>query len=130
MKDNKLVIRINKPISDVFAFTITPPNTTLWIKSIVKEETSEWPIRVGTVYKLTDRNGRPSEVTVTSFKKNKLVEWISQDGNYHCRYTYRLLSKQTTELEYYEWVNTGELDEPFTQETLGKLKLVLENRKV
>ena len=127
MKDNKLTIRINKPVSKVFAFTITPPNSTLWINSIVKEETNEWPIRMGTIYKLQDNKGEYSEVVVTAIKENKIVEWVSKNKNYHCRYTYRSIDKNTSELEYYEWVDSGELEEPFSLEILEKLKSVLEN---
>ena len=127
MRDNKLTIQINKPVSKVFAFTITPPNSTLWINSIDKEETNEWPIRVGTIYKLQDNKGEYSEVIVTAIKENKSVEWVSKNKNYHCRYTYRSIDKNTSELEYYEWIDGGELEEPFSLEILEKLKSVLES---
>ncbi len=126
MKSNKLTIQINKPVHEVFIFTITPPNSTKWIPSVVKEETNEWPVRKGTVYKLQNEKGKFSEVIVVVIKENEVVEWISKDQTYHCRYTFRLIDENISELEYYEWVDTGELDEPFTLEILGKLKLLLE----
>ena len=128
MKDNRLTIQIKKPIDEVFSFTITPPNSTLWIKSVIKEETNEWPIRIGTVYKLQNKNGEYSEVVVAALKENKFVEWISKDQVYHCRYTFKNIDKNTTELEYYEWVDEGELEEPFTLDVLKKLKSVIERQ--
>ncbi|MBI3624083.1 DUF3284 domain-containing protein [Candidatus Saccharibacteria bacterium] len=126
MKSNRLTIRINKPVHEVFTFSITPPNSTHWITGIVKEETSEWPIKVGTTYKLQDKSSEWFEVIVTAIKQDDVVEWISKDKNYHCRYTLRSINDNTTELEYHEWVDTGNLEEPFTQDILEKLKQVLE----
>lgn len=126
MKDNKLTVRINKPVEEVFAFTITPPNSTLWLPATVKEETDEWPAKIGTIYTLTDKAGAEFKVVVTALRDNQLVEWSMLDGSYHCRYTFRAVEDQVSELEYFEWVDSGELDEPFTQKTLNKLKQILE----
>ena len=49
MKNNRLVVKINKPSSEVFAFYIDPENTPLWVDSIIAEQTNEWPIKIGTV---------------------------------------------------------------------------------
>ncbi len=129
MKSNILRIQISKSVHEVFIFTITPPNSKLWINSIKQEKTNEFPIRVGTVYKLQDEKGTWSEVTVTAIKENEFVEWISKDKNYHCRYTYKPIDDNTTKLIYNEWTKKGKLAEPFTFKTLETLKFVLENRK-
>jgi len=126
MKSNKLRIRIKKPVDQVFKFTITPPNSTLWIKSVIKEETNQWPVQVGTVYKLYDKNGKCFEVVATVLKENDMVEWVSKDHVYHCRYSFKSLDKNTTEFEYYEWVDKGELKAPFNLAMLEKLRSVIE----
>jgi len=41
MKNKKIVIQINKPIDEVFSFTLNPKNTPLWVDSVVFEETNE-----------------------------------------------------------------------------------------
>jgi uncharacterized protein YndB with AHSA1/START domain len=127
MKENRITIRINEPIQKVFSFVITPPNSTKWIPSIVKEETNEWPVCRGTVYKLHDKTGKTFEVTVKDIEKNEFVEWESEGKNYHCRYSFTSTGDTSTEFTYYEWMDKGELAEPFTLETLKKLKQVMEN---
>ena len=126
MKNNKLIIQINKSVEEIFAFVTTPPNSTRWIDSITREETNEWPVCVGTIYKLWDENGNPSEMRVIDIKNNEIVEWISEDKNYHCRYVFKIIDKNISEFEYYEWVDRGEINNPFSQDTLEKLKSILE----
>lgn len=126
MKVNKLSVRINKPVHEVYLFTITPPNSIRWIDDVIGEETNEWPVRKGTVYTLQTKESAFSEVTVTDIKSDEFVEWVSKDHNYHCRYLFKFINENMTELEYSEWVDDGELKEPFTLETLQTLKSVLE----
>jgi len=126
MKKNKLTIQIDKPIHEVFSFTITPMNTRKWIDSIIVEKSNEWPIKIGSQYRNKSKDGDWDEYTVTNFEEDKIFELVSKDKNYHVRYTYKPRSGSTSELEYFEWVDKGGLDNPFTKTTLEKLKSVLE----
>jgi len=126
MKNCKLTITINKPASDVFQFALDPNNTPLWVSSIVKEEVNEIPTKVGTVYRNVSKTGIWSEYLVTHYEQGKLFEFIASDKNYHVRYILTPLSSSSCELEYFEWVEDGELEEPFTLQILEKLKNLLE----
>lgn len=121
-----MTIQIDKALEQVFAFAITPPNSTLWLPGIVKEQTNEWPIRVGTIYTLGNQQGGHFKVVVSALNPNKFVEWTAENKNYHCRYSFKALGAESTELTYYEWVDSGLLEPPFAQATLEKLKHVME----
>lgn len=128
MKENKLSITINKSVVEVFEFTINPKNTPQWIKHLEVEETNEWPPKIGTIYRNRGPLGQWSEYSVSAFEQNKLFELVSNDGNYHVRYTYKELERGNTEMEYFEWMKQGELDQPFTQNILVKLKTEIESK--
>ena len=127
MKNNHLTIRIHKPSAVVYAYYTNPKNTPLWWTAVTKEETSDWPIKVGTVYRSQGNNGIWSEFIVTDYKENEVFELTSKDGRYHVRYTHRQVGLDAVDLEYFEWVDNGELEDPYTLEILGKLKTAIEH---
>lgn len=126
MKTNRISVQIIKSLPDLFKFTIDPKNTPSWIESITSEQTSEWPPKIGTVYKNQDNSGVWYEYEVTNFEENKIFELISKDTNFHVRYTCRKINEVISELEYLEWVDEGKIKTPFRQDDLNKLKFVLE----
>lgn len=126
MKDKKLTVVINKPLQEVFDFTLDPVNTSKWVGSIVQEMRNETPTKLGTVYKNQNSKGEWSEYEITEFEPNKVFVMSQKNGSYHVKYTFTPITENQTELEYYEYVDNGEIDEPFTQEVLDKLKDVME----
>jgi hypothetical protein len=126
MKTNKLNIRINKPISEVFDFTINPQNTPRWIDFIVEETIDSREIKLGTRYTNRDKDGKINLYELTKFENNKIFELKSIPPFYTVKYTYTKISDHETELEYFEWMESGELSSPFPMSAMQKLKEVLE----
>lgn len=126
MRNNKLTIHIQKPIAEVFEFTTNPENTPRWIDSITKEESSGTEIEVGTKYTNWSEDGDENTYFVSEYKKDEVFQLDFSGGGYKVRYTYRLISGTETELEYLEWNESGELEDPFKQETMEKLKRIME----
>jgi hypothetical protein len=127
MKENVLSIEIAKPLEIAFTFAITPPNSKLWIPGIIDEETSEWPVRPGTIYRLKNTQGEWSEVIVKQIEQNKMVKWEIAEGTYYCKYDFERLSPRSCRLNYREWVTEGTIQNPFSQETLEGLKRAIED---
>lgn len=50
MKDKRLSIVIDKPVSEAFEFTTNPANTSKWIDGDHPEETNETPPKLGTIW--------------------------------------------------------------------------------
>ena len=125
-KRNTITITIRKPPAYVFSYVLDPKNTPKWLDSILEEQAEGWPPGEGTVYRNRNREGAWNEYTVTSFEADKTFVMKKADGNYHVQYTMRPAGEADTELEYYEWVIRGTLEDPFTRETLEKLKACLE----
>ena len=124
MKYNKLTIQVQKPISEVFSFCITPPKANLWVPGISNETTNEWPAKIGTIYTEYKNDNTSFNIIVIDYKENEYIEWKTEDGNYRVRYTFSPIDQNTTQLIY---VETGNVDKPFTQEVLEKLKKVIQD---
>lgn len=123
MKNLRQQITIDKPIAEVFSFTIDPANTPKWVDSIVTEKTDEWPVKLGTIYRNQDRTGVWTEYRLTVFEPCSTFTLTKQGGDY-LRYTFTSPSNDTTEL-LYEWMGE-ELEEALLKKILTKLKVVIE----
>ena len=128
MKDLKLTVKINKPIKEVFEFTTNPKNTPRWIDSIVKEEADTDPITYGTTLRNWDTQNHMNVYSVTRYEPPYEFQLDAKHQDYKVRYTYTPISENETELEYYEWSESGQLHAPFMQEILDRLKEVMENQ--
>lgn len=126
MKDLKLVVRINKSAQEVFDFTTNPANTPFWIESIVKEEADSNPIQIGTMYRNWDAEGNMNEYKVTRYELGSVFQLDATHQDYKVKYTYTPISDNESELEYYEWSESGHLHSPSMQEIMQKLKEVME----
>jgi len=126
MNKNKIVIVINKSIEEVFEFTTNPKNTHLWIPQIKEELSDKYPPEINTIYNNRGSLGKWNYYTVIEFDKHKIFTLKASDNNYFVRYTYEKLSETKTEMEYFEWVKEGEIENPFTQEILQGLKEIME----
>ncbi len=127
MREAKYKVLINKSVEVVFEFSTNPKNTHKWIDGIVEERTNEWPIKLGTIYENKGTSGNWNKYKVSELEFNKKFALSRIDGDYQVRYTYAPKSDNSCELEYHEWVEEGELDDTFSQETLEKLKTLIEN---
>ncbi|HVX58372.1 MAG TPA: SRPBCC family protein [Candidatus Saccharimonadales bacterium] len=126
MKSKKLSIQINRPVAEVFEFVTDPANTPKWIDFITQERTNEWPPKLGTVYQNQDTSGQWRELVMTKFEQGKMFVMSSKESGYHVKYTLNPIDDNSTEMIYEEYVEQGELEDPFTIEILQKLKAVIE----
>lgn len=131
MKDLKLTTIINKPVDEVFTFTLNPSNTPKWVDSIVTEQSNEWPVKLGTVYRNQRKNGEWPEYAMTAFELNKMFVLSQKNDDFNVGYSFKPLSGGVaTKLEYRVWKDDGDLQESLTIEVLNsilkKLKEIVE----
>ena len=127
MNENRLSIIINRPTSDVFRFALDPKNTAKWIEDIEVEETNEWPVKIGTIYRNKSRTGVWRQYKLVELVENRtFVLRSNEDANFSVRYTFYELPDNSTEFEYYEWTEHSEITDPFTMDGLETLKTILE----
>ena len=129
MKENRLTVTIGRPISEVFFFSINPENTKKWIPTMLEEISSDFPPQIGTKYKNRVEGGEWDEYIVSEYEDGKLFSLRDLMNNYNVRYTYKSISANITEMEYFEWNNAGTLSNPFSISNLNTLKSLLENKK-
>ena len=128
MQENKITVVINKPIEEVFEFTTNPNNTHLWIPSIAEEVAGEYPPKIGTEYKNRGTDSGWDFYKVIEFQDNEIFTLADLDDNYHVRYTYRKINENETEMEYFEWMENGELRNPFREDIIQGLKSFMESK--
>lgn len=126
MKENRMKIVLEVPIAFAFKFSLNPENTPKWIDSITKEVSNENPPKIGTIYKNWDREGVATEYEITEFNINNFFTLSEKSGDYHVQYVFKSISNNQTEFEYYEWVDRGELSQPFKRSNLEIFKLIVE----
>ena len=129
MRENRISIIINRPVDQVFQFTLNPSNTSKWIDDIKQEESNEWPAKVGTIYRNENQDGVWRQYKIVEIVDNSTFTMQSAEGNYSVKYSFKNIDDNSTEFEYYEWVENGTLEDPFTTETLQTLKSVIEQTK-
>ena len=127
MKENILTIHINRPIGEVFKFSLDSSKLPLWFESIAEEIPSEIPAKLGTILKNRGHNSdKWNEYEITEFVPNELFTLSQIGGGYNVSYTYKSINGGT-ELTYHEWVDDGELDDAVDMKPLELLKKLLEN---
>jgi uncharacterized protein YndB with AHSA1/START domain len=127
MKEVKLNILIDKPIKEVWDYTLDSKNTPKWFASIKEEIPSELPVRLGTRLKNRgDDKTKWNEYEITEFIENKTFTLSALGSSYHVKYTFTPMGAVTA-FEYCEWVDEGTLDDPTTIKTLELLKEGVEN---
>lgn len=130
MKPLTQTTTINKPPQEVFDFCINPENTPKWVGAITQEQSNEWPVRLGTVYRNQRQDGSWSEYEVIGLKPNELFTIRQKDDGFSVKYVFTPVGDSATKLEYSVWKDNGELSSSLTEEVLGdmlgKLKEVIE----
>lgn len=126
MKENKLTIFINKPVKEVFDYSLESDNVPKWITSIKEEVPEERPVKLGTKLKNIGINSKSwNEYEIIDFNPVKTFTLKRLNGDYFVRYTCTE-KNGGTEFEYFEWAEKGELDGVMEISALELLKELVE----
>lgn len=127
MRENKLKIFINKPVKEVFDYSLESNNVPKWIISIKEEIPEERPVKLGTKLKNIGVNSTEwNEYEMIEFEPPKTFTLKRLNGDYFVKYTYSE-KDGGTEFEYFEWAENGGLDGLMEISALELLKEQIEN---
>lgn len=126
MNKFEMTITIDRPVHEVFEFTLNPENTPKWIDAIVKEEAAPLPAGLGTKYRNQNTTGQWTELEITAFEADRMFVMSEVAGSYHVKYTFTPVGERT-QLTYIEWTDDGRPLKPFDKKYLEKLKQVIEH---
>ena len=126
MKENKLTIFINKPVKEVFEYSLESNNVPKWINSIKEEIPEERPVKLGTKLRNIGVDSQEwNKYEVIDFKPPRTFTLKRLNGDYYVKYT--CTEKDNgTEFEYFEWAEYGELDGLMEMSALELLKELIE----
>jgi len=120
-------IVINRPVRQVFTFTLDPENTPKWIGGITMEQRNESPTKLGTIYKNQNSKGTWKEYEITKFIPDSTFVFSRKGASYHVQYTFKALAGNQCELEYCEWDESGDASELFDHASLKEVLTTLKN---
>ena len=127
MRENKLTIFINKPIKEVFDYSLESNNVPKWITSIKEEIPEERPEKLGTQLRNIGINGKEwNKYKMIEFNPPKTFTLKRLNGDYFVKYTCSE-KDEGTEFEYFEWAENGDLDGLMEMSALELLKEQIEN---
>ena len=130
MTEIRETITINRPVHEVFEFTLNPENTPKWVDGVAQERANEHPAKLGTIYQSQGQDGSWIELEITGYEPNERFVMSRKDSDLHVQYTFKSTDSDGCELEYYVWADSGKLSGPFTEQTvrriLKKLKEIIE----
>ena len=127
MRENKLTIFINKPIKEVFDYSLESNNVPKWITSIKEEIPEERPVKLGTQLRNIGINGKEwNKYKMIEFNPPKTFTLKRLNGDYFVKYTCSE-KDEGTEFEYFKWAENGDLDGLMEMSALELLKEQIEN---
>lgn len=126
MQENLKKIEINRPAVIVFGYLTNPKHTSKWMTFIKKEKAEPFPLCTETTYKSTTDGKTWDSYHVVGLELGRLLELVSEDKNYHARYTITEKGAKSCVLELREWVDNGWLELPLEDEMMMLMKQNLE----
>ena len=126
MKENKLTIFINKPVKEVFEYSLESNNVPKWINSIKEEIPEERPVKLANKLRNIGVDSQEwNKYEVIDFQPPRTFTLKRLNGDYFVKYT--CTEKDNgTEFEYFEWAEYGELDGLMEMSALELLKELIE----
>ena len=126
MKENKLTIFIDKPVKEVFEYSLESNNVPKWINSIKEKIPEERPVKLGTKLRNIGVDSEEwNKYEMIDFQPPRTFTLKRLNGDYFVKYT--CTEKDNgTEFEYFEWAEYRELDGLMEISALELLKELIE----